>query len=343
MTNALITGITGQDGSYLAEFLLKRDYKVYGLIRRSSAGPNLQNIEHIKDDIQFLQGDMTDGDSLKRAVQESNPDEIYNLAAQSFVPMSWASPTYTVNCNLGGFIYLLEAVRDFRGARLNPIKVYQASTSEMYGNHDDRIRSDGIYPALNEYSRMNPRSPYGVSKLGAHRMAQVYRESFDMFVSCGILFNHESPRRGKMFVTRKITSQVAEIIFKKREKIQLGNINARRDWGYAGDYVRAMWLMLQQEEPSDYVIGTGESFSIRDCVIQSFIAAKELVGNDVSIENVISKYVEIDEQFVRPAEINVLMADYSKAEAELGWKPTVRFPQLIKKMVKHDLEQEGIL
>lgn len=342
---ALITGITGQDGSYLAEFLLDRGYEVFGLIRRSSAGPNLQNIEHIIKDIQLLQGDMTDSDSLKRAIKESRPTEIYNLAAQSFVPMSWASPTYTINCNLGGFTYLLEAIRDTDIS----IKCYQASTSEMFGNTgvaliDQDWPGAGIDPkakALNEESAMRPRSPYGVSKLAAHRMCQVYRESFNLFVCSGILFNHESPRRGTMFVTRKITKAVADIYAGRQDGLTLGDMSARRDWGFAQDYVRAMWLMLQQDYPEDFVIGTGVTHSVEDCVVLAFQAAASITKKE--LPKPWDEYVTKDELFMRPAEIYLLRADARKAVDVLGWRPAVAFDALVRMMVKHDLEGEGVI
>lgn len=348
MPNALITGITGQDGSYLAEYLLGLGYEVFGLVRRSSTGPNMVNLKHIQDDINLLQGDMTDSDSLKRAVQKSEPDEIYNLAAQSFVPMSWASPTYTINVNMGGFVYLLEAVRDlsnFRG------KIYQASTSEMFGNsglgtkarlpedwHELVADNGGI--SLNENSPMRPRSPYGASKLGAHRMAQVYRESFGMHVSCGILFNHESPRRGPMFVTRKITKAVADIHAGLQTGITLGSMDARRDWGYAGDYVRAMHMILQQVEPRDYVVGTGITHSVEDIVVTAFKVAEQLTGRVLKPWH---EWVDQSELFARPAEIWTLKADASDAKNLLGWRPNVDFKRLIGMMVEHDLRDNGLI
>lgn len=351
--SALITGITGQDGSYLAEFLLEKGYKVFGLIRRSSAGPNLRNISKIVHRIELLQGDMTDSDSLRRAVHDSNPDEIYNLAAQSFVPMSWASPTYTMNVNAGGLIYLLEAVRIYNTVKQIPgtrgIRVYQASTSEMFGNagmggeYDKRgdiaaiMAMSGGGLALNENSPMRPRSPYGVSKLAAHRMIQVYRESFDMFACSGILFNHESPRRGDMFVTRKITKAVARIVMGKQDKIELGNLSARRDWGFAGDYIKAMWAMLQQKQPLDYVIGTGITHSVEDVVAVAFEKAQAIYGKQ--LERPWDTYIHVSEEFYRPAEIFTLKANYSKAETMLGWKPRTSFEDLIEMMVTLDIEE----
>ena len=340
--SALITGITGQDGSYLAELLLEKGYKVFGLIRRSSAGPNLRNLQHIEHRITLLQGDMTDSDSLRRAVCDSDPDEIYNLAAQSFVPMSWSSPTYTMNVNAGGLIYLLEAVRHEKVEGSRMPKVYQASTSEMFGNagllkHEGGEIVDGGL-SLTESHPMIPRSPYGVSKLAAHRMMKVYRDSFNMFACSGILFNHESPRRGPMFVTRKITKAVARIVLGKQEKIDLGNLSARRDWGFAGDYVRAMWMMLQQEQPLDYVIGTGITHSVEDVVAYAFAHAQEVYGK--KLDKPWDTYVHVAEEFFRPAEIFTLKADFSKAEKMLGWKPKVTFDCLIRTMVEEDLKEE---
>ena len=344
---ALITGITGQDGSYLAEFLIDRGYSVYGLIRRSSSGPNLRNLNMVIHQVTLLQGDMTDSDSLKRAIDHSRPDEIYNLAAQSFVPMSWDSPTSTINVNLGGFTYLLEAVRSMENGHPEDrgIKVYQASTSEMFGNSnqgDPMAMHPGGFVTLNEYSPMLPRSPYGISKLGSHRMAQVYRESFGMFVASGILFNHESPRRGPMFVTRKISKYVAQMYAgRSLGSLELGDLDAKRDWGFAGDYVRAMWLMLQQKEADDFVIGTGVSTSVRELVVMAFEAAKALTGKG-SGDDVIGDFVESSEVLRRPAEIFNLRADASKAVEVLGWRPAVDLEKLIHMMVEADLEAEGV-
>ena len=348
--SALITGITGQDGSYLAELLLEKGYKVFGLIRRSSAGPNFRNLVHIVNRIELLQGDMTDADSLRRAVCDSDPDEIYNLAAQSFVPMSWSSPTYTMNVNAGGLIYLLEAVRHEKAEGSRMPKIYQASTSEMYGNaglgSDYNTRDDAAVVsgsvgglALDENSPMRPRSPYGVAKLAAHRIIKVYRDSFGMFVCSGILYNHESPRRGDMFVTRKITKAVARIMLGKQGEIELGDLAARRDWGFAGDYVRAMWMMLQQDKPLDYVIGTGITHSVEDVVAYAFTHAQEIYGK--KLEKPWDTYVHVAEEFFRPAEIFTLKADSSKAETMLGWKPKTSFDDLIRMMVENDMAKES--
>lgn len=339
---ALITGITGQDGSYLAEFLLDRGYRVFGLIRRSSSGPNLSNLKTVIHLIELLQGDMTDSDSLKRAIDHARPDEIYNLAAQSFVPMSWDSPTYTINVNLGGFTYLLEAVRSMNNSHPEDrgIKVYQASTSEMYGNSSLAPSEEGML-ALNEESPMRPRSPYGISKLASHRLAQVYRESFGMFVTSGILFNHESPRRGPMFVSRKISKAVAAIYKGHQTEIELGSIVAMRDWGFAGDYVRAMWLMLQQDHANDYVIGTGVSSTVETLVELAFQAAKELTGKQLT-DNPIGDFVRLKDEHKRPAEIFNLRADASKAVEFLGWRPAVDLERLVHMMVRQDLEAKGV-
>lgn len=339
---ALITGITGQDGSYLAEFLLERGYSVYGLIRRSSAGPNTRNLTAILDKIELLQGDMTDSDSLKRALMVARPQEVYNLAAQSFVPMSWDSPTYTLNVNLGGFTYLLEAVRSQADDR---VRVYQASTSEMFGNVGWRFHSEVEAEsaiALNERSPMHPRSPYGLSKLAAHRLAAIYRESFGLFVASGILFNHESPRRGEMFVSRKVAQAVARMYSGKQTTIDLGDLQARRDWGYAGDYVRAMWQMLQQQDGGDFVIGTGNSRSVATLVLAAFAAGEELTGRKIA-NNPLEERVRVSEKFTRPAEIYALRADPGKAKRELGWEPSVDLDRLMLMMVQSELAAEGVI
>jgi GDPmannose 4,6-dehydratase len=349
--HALITGITGQDGSYLAEFLLSKGYEVFGLIRRSSIGPNMRNIAHIQDRLTLIAGDMTDSDSLKRAIEQSDPKEVYNLAAQSFVPMSWASPTYTMNVNSGGFIYLLEAVRAISRPSSKPIRIYQASTSEMYGDRsvtetvggNPRTKEFATSAGLGEHSPMIPRSPYGVSKLAAHRLAAVYRESFGMSVYSGICFNHESPRRGEMFVTRKITKLIAQMFAGEWVSIQLGNIEARRDWGYAGDYVEAMWRILNQSKPDDYVIGTGIAHSVEDFLIEAFRQAKELTDSPAPMEEdqFLAK-IGHDPALYRPAEISTLVADASKIERAIGWKPTVDFQSLVRMMVQSDMKQLGL-
>jgi len=319
MTNkkkALITGITGQDGSYLAEFLLTKGYKVFGLERRSSQ-KNRKNIEYILDKIKIISGDLLDEGSLVRALKESQPDEVYNLASQSFVAESWKQPVYTGEVTGLGVVRVLEAIR-----QVNPkIKFYQASSSEMFG----AVRQT----PQNEKTLFYPRSPYGVAKLYAHWITVNYRESYDMFTASGILFNHESPRRGFEFVTRKITSTAVKIKLGLTEELRLGNLDARRDWGFAGDYVEAMWLMLQQKKPKDYVIGTGKTYSVKEFVQEAF----GYLGLDWK------KYVKIDKEFFRPAEVYHFCADATLAKKELGWKPKVDFKRLVKMMIEADLER----
>jgi GDPmannose 4,6-dehydratase len=313
--SALITGITGQDGSYLAELLLEKGYHVYGLVRRLSS-PNVSRIEHIANRITLLEGDLTDQSSLGMALQVAQPDEIYNLAAQSFVAASWNQPILTGDVTGLGVIRLLEAVRYFcRGAR-----VYQASSSEMFGSAKESPQ--------NENTPFHPRSPYACAKVFAHHTAVNYRESYDMFVCCGILFNHESPRRGIEFVSRKITDGVARIHYGLDKELRLGNTGARRDWGYAPEYVKAMWLMLQQDSPDDYVVSTGENHSVEEFARLAFAE----VGLDWK------DYVAVDERFYRPADVSALCGDASKAHKTLGWKPEVALPQLVSIMVKADLE-----
>jgi len=316
MKTALITGIGGMDGSHLADFLLEKGYKVYGMDRRSSS-LNVVNIKHLVDKITILNGDMTDQNSLLRCLKESNPDEVYNLAAQSFVGESWNTPEYTSNVTGLGVLRMLEAIREF-----NPkIKFYQASSSEMFGRMVEN-------PAK-ETTPFYPRSPYGVAKLYGHWITKNYRESYDMYACSGILFNHESEKRGIEFVTRKISDGVARIKLGLADDITLGNLDAKRDWGYAPDYVEAMWLMLQQETPEDYVIATGETHSIKDFLTEAF--------NHVGIEDW-SKYIKQDPRFMRPAEVDVLRGDYSKAKDGLGWKPKTTFKELVKKMVDNDIK-----
>ncbi len=317
---ALITGVTGQDGSYLADFLLDRDYEVFGLIRRTSK-PNTENIKHLADNPNFhvLYGDLTDQGSINRAILEATPDEVYNLAAQSFVGGSWDYPVSTGDITGLGPLRILEALRQF-----NPkARFYQASSSEMFGDQG------GL---LNEESVLAPRSPYGSAKAFAHYTTVNYRESYGMHASCGILFNHESPRRGIEFVTRKITDGVAKIKLGQQKKLKLGNIEAKRDWGDARDYVYAMWLMLQQDEPDNYVIATGHTHSIKVLLDLAFRQA----GMEWE------KYVETDKSFFRPAEINVLIGDSSKARAKLGWEPLTTFQQMVKDMLDADLERNKL-
>lgn len=316
---ALITGITGQDGSYLAEFLLKKDYEVYGLVRRLST-PNTENIRHIVDKIELISGDLLDQKSLDDAVRESNPDEVYNLAAQSFVKTSWNQAVLTGEYTALGVTRMLEALRTVN----SKIKFYQASSSEMFGKVTEVPQK--------ETTRFYPRSPYGVAKVYGHYITVNYRESYDMFACSGILFNHESPRRGIEFVTRKISNAVARISLGKQKKIVLGNLDSKRDWGFAGDYVEAMWLMLQQENPEDYVIATGETHSIEEFVTLAF--------KEVGIENW-QDYVESNNpKFMRPAEVDALIGDYSKAKKVLGWEPKTSFKDLVSMMVKSDIEIE---
>lgn len=311
---ALITGITGQDGSYLAEFLLEKDYEVYGLVRRLST-PNISRIEHIADKIKFLEGDLTDQSSLNNALQTAKPDEVYNLAAQSFVATSWNQPVLTGDVTGLGTTRVLEAIRQF----CPDAKMYQASSSEMFGNAEEIPQ--------NEKTPFHPRSPYAVAKVYAYYTTINYRESYGMFCCNGILFNHESPRRGIEFVTRKITNGVARIYLGLSKEIRLGNLDARRDWGFAGDYVKAMWLMLQQKKPDDYVIATGESHSVQDFV--------ELAFKEVGLDW--QKYVVQDERYKRPADVPELRGDASKAKEVLGWKPSVSFKELVSMMVEHDI------
>ena len=313
---ALITGITGQDGSYLAEFLLEKGYKVYGMVRRAST-ENFERINHIRDKIQLEQADLLDQLSIIELIEKTEPDEIYNLAAQSFVPTSWNQPVLTGEFNALGVTKILEGIR-----LVNPkIKFYQASSSEMFG----KVRE----VPQNEKTPFYPRSPYGVAKVYGHFVTVNYRESYGIFACSGILFNHESPRRGKEFVSRKITDGVAQIKIGLSKKLYLGNLEAKRDWGYAGDYVKAMWKMLQKDKAEDFVIATGVNHSVKDLVKIAF----QHVGLDWK------KYVKVDSKLVRPAEVDILLGDPSYARKKLGWKPEVKFENLIKMMVDADLER----
>jgi len=311
---ALISGITGQDGSYLAEWLLEQGYEVYGIVRRSSA-PNLWRIEHILDRIELRPADLLDQLSLLKILDEVRPREFYNLAAMSFVPASWDQPLLTGEYNAQGVTRALEAVRQVD----TKIRFYQASSSEMFG----KVRA----VPQSEETPFYPRSPYGVSKVYGHYITVNYRESYDLFACSGILFNHESPRRGLEFVTRKVTDGVARIKLGLSKELRMGNLDARRDWGFAGDYVRAMWLMLQQDEPDDYVIATGETHSVRELIEVAFGHA----GLDWK------KHVTLDQRFLRPAEVDLLIGTPEKAKAKLGWTPTVDFAALVKMMVDADL------
>ena len=315
MKKALITGITGQDGSYLAEFLLEQGYQVIGMVRRTST-LNFQRIKHIQDRITLVQGDLLDEVSLMSVLREHRPDEVYNLAAQSFVQTSWQQPVFTGEVTALGVTRLLDAVRMTDG----DIRFYQASSSEMFGKVQEVPQT--------EDTPFYPRSPYGVAKVYGHWITVNYRESYDLFACSGILFNHESPRRGLEFVTRKVTHSAASIKLGLADELLLGNLESRRDWGYAGDYVKAMWLMLQQDEPDDYVVGTGETHSVRELCETAF-GLLDLDWQD---------YVVQDPQFYRPAEVDLLVSDPSKARRVLGWEPTVSFEELIRTMVDADLE-----
>ena len=315
MKRALITGINGMDGSYLAELLLEKGYEVYGMERRSSS-KNRTNTGHLEGKVTFVNGDLTDQNSLVRCLRESNPDEVYNLGAQSFVGESWNTPEQTSDVTGMGVLRMLEAIREYG----KDIKFYQASTSEMFGKMVEN-------PA-NENTPFYPRSPYGVAKLYGHWMTKNYRESYDMFNVSGILFNHESERRGIEFVTRKITDGVAKVHLGYEDHIKLGNLDSRRDWGYAPDYVECIWLMMQQDEPDDFVIATGVSHSIRDFLDVAF----DCVGIDDW-----SNYVVQDERFMRPAEIDVLCGDSTKAREVLSWKPKTSFEEMVRRMVTKDV------
>ena len=312
--SALITGITGQDGSYLAEFLLDRGYTVHGMVRRSST-VSLERIEHIASRIHLHQGDLLDQHSLVRMLEEIRPNEVYNLAAQSFVPTSWEQPIFTAEVTGLGVTRILDAVRQVDKS----IRFYQASSSEMFG----KVRET----PQRETTVFHPRSPYGVAKVYGHYITVNYRESYDLFACSGILFNHESPRRGPEFVTRKISQSVAQIRLGLADELRLGNLDAKRDWGFAGDYVKAMWLMLQQPEPDDYVVGSGETHSVAEFVQIAF----GHVGLDWQ------KHVVSDPTFYRPAEVEILLADARKARETLGWHPETKFEDLVVEMVDADL------
>jgi len=314
LKTALITGVTGQDGSYLAELLLDKGYRVVGLVRRLST-PNFTNLYFVKNrpDFHMLTGDMTDPASLRTAISKSEPDEIYNLAAMSFVKTSWDQPVLTQNVNFIGVLHLLEAVKNTK----KPTRLYQASTSEMFGN---------VMPPQAENDAMVPHSPYGVAKLAAHRMCKVYRDSHNVHVSCGILFNHESPRRGLEFVTRKIVNGVSRIKLGLQEYLEMGNVNSFRDWGYAKDYVRAMWMMLQKDAPDDYVIGTGVSHSVLDFI--------KLAFDELGMKFEEHQHLQINKAYYRPVDILELRADPAKAFRELGWMPHISFEQLVRLMTE---------
>ena len=325
MKKALITGITGQDGSYLAEFLLDKGYEVHGLIRRASTF-NTGRIDHLYQDPHisgvrlFLHyGDLSDGTGLRRVLEQVRPDEVYNLGAQSHVRVSFDQPEYTADVVATGVLRLLDAVRDFREHGGLDVRLYQACSSEMFG---------AAPPPQSEGTPFHPRSPYAVSKVAGYWYARNYREAYGLFAANGILFNHESPRRGETFVTRKITRALGRIHYGLQKKLYLGNLDARRDWGFAGDYVEAMWLMLQQEKADDFVVATGENYSVREFLE----AAAELAGIDWR------RIVEFDPRYLRPSEVDALLGDPSKARTELGWAPRTDFRALVRMMLDHDME-----
>ncbi len=333
MKRALITGITGQDGSYLAELLLEKGYEVYGIWRRKSV-VDYGNVVHIKDKIHFIYADMTDIVSLMRAVQISQPDEVYNLAAQSFVATSWEQPLATADIDALGVTNILEAIRQVKP----DARFYQASTSEMFGLVQEIPQK--------ETTPFYPRSPYGVAKLYGHWITKNYRESFGLYACSGILFNHESERRGLEFVTRKITRAAAMIKYGLQDHLELGNLDSKRDWGHSADYVRAMWLMLQQDEPDDYVVATNETRTVREFVDAAFKEAGfelEFKGtgiDEVGIDKASGKVlVKVNPQFFRPAEVDILLGDPTKAETKLGWKRDVNFAELVGRMVRNDIKE----
>jgi GDPmannose 4,6-dehydratase len=316
---AFITGITGQDGSYLAEILLEKGYEVYGMIRRSSSF-NTARVDHIFGEIELVFGDLTDGSVLNQLVRTIRPDEVYNLGAQSHVRVSFDVPEYTADTDAMGTLRLLDAIRE-EGVQC---RFYQASSSEMFGLVTEAPQ--------NEETAFHPRSPYGVSKVFSYWITRNYREAYGMYAVNGILFNHESPRRGPTFVTRKITRAVGAILRGEQDELRLGNLEAKRDWGYARDYMDGAWRMLQADEPEDYVLATGETHSVREFLDEAFgYAGLEW-----------SDYVHIDPRYFRPAEVDLLVGDYSNARDKLGWEPTVRFPELVRMMVDHDRERERL-
>ena len=338
---ALITGITGQDGSYLAEFLLEKGYEVYGIIRRSSTG-NLSNLKDILENksLHLFFGDLSDMVSLNRIIKEVKPDEIYNLAAQSDVGSSFDTPEYTANINGLGALRILESIK--QNGLLGKTKFYQASTSELFGKVNREM-------AQSEKTDFHPRSPYGISKLFAYWIVRNYRESYNLFASNGILFNHESPRRGETFLTRKVTLAVARIKAGVQKCVYLGNIDSKRDWGYAKEYVEGMWMILQQEKPDDYIIGTGETHSVREFIEEAFrVAGIEIESNGKYgvEEEYIRKdtgeiVIKIDAKYYRPAEVDYLLSDFSKSKEGFGWYPKVKFKELVRIMVEKDIELVG--
>lgn len=323
MPRALITGVTGQDGQHLAQLLHDKGYEVYGVVK----GQNNPKLEMMRDEFPFVEivpGDLADLPSLVKALEVARPDEVYNLAAISFVALSWNQAELTSNLTGTGVLRMLEAVRMVGGAENNPIRFYQASSSEMFGKVREIPQS--------ERTAFHPRSPYGCAKVFGHHITVNYRESYGLYACSGILFNHEGPRRGVEFVTRKVTNAAARIRLGLQDELVMGNLDAKRDWGYAGDYVKAMWMMLQQSEPDDYVIATGETHTIEELV--------QLAFAEVGIDDW-GKYVRQDPKFFRPAEVDLLIGDASKAREKLGWEPEVNFPELVKMMVAHDLKREA--
>ena len=330
---ALITGITGMDGSHLADFLLNKGYKVYGMVRRSSS-ISITNIEHIIDKIDILHGDMTDQNSLLRCLKDSNPDEVYNLAAQSFVKSSFETPISTSDVTGLGALRILEVIRITN----KKIKFYQASSSEMIGNTFSKIQ--------NEKAILNPRSPYAIAKVFAHNITKNYRDSYNMFACSGILFNHESPLRGEEFVTRKISKGLCEIKLNKKKLLELGNLDSKRDWGFAGDYVEGMWKMLQHKKPDDYVLATNKAYSVRDFInlscdilkikIKWIGKGKKEKAIDLSTKKII---IKINSKYYRPSEVHFLKGDYNKAKKTLRWRPKVLFKDLVKMMIEEDLKR----
>lgn len=323
MPRALITGVTGQDGQHLAQLLHDKGYEVYGVVK----GQNNPKLEMMRDEFPFVEivpGDLADLPSLVKALEVARPDEVYNLAAISFVALSWNQAELTSNLTGTGVLRMLEAVRMVGGAENNPIRFYQASSSEMFGKVREIPQS--------ERTAFHPRSPYGCAKVFGHHITVNYRESYGLYACSGILFNHEGPRRGVEFVTRKVTNAAARIRLGLQDELVMGNLDAKRDWGYAGDYVKAMWMMLQQSEPDDYVIATGETHTIEELV--------QLAFAEVGIDDW-GKYVRQDPKFFRPAEVDLLIGDASKAREKLGWEPEVTFPELVKMMVAHDLKREA--
>jgi len=325
MPRALITGITGQDGLYLSELLLSKGYEVFGLIRGQN-NPKYALVRRTVPDVKLLTGDLLDLSSLLRAMEQAQPDEVYNLAAISYVAYSWENAMLTADVTGKGVLNMLEAVRLYAHDDLSKVRFYQASSSEMFGKVQEVPQR--------ETTLQWPRSPYGVSKVFGHYMTINYRESYGLHASSGILFNHESPRRGPEFVTRKVSQAVARIKLGLQDELVLGNLDAKRDWGYAGDYVEAMWLMLQQDEPDDYVVATGETHSIRDLLDEAFA----VIGVDDW-----SRYVKQDPRFMRPAEVDLLIGDATKARTKLGWEPKVSFSDLVRMMVENDLAEQAAL